>query len=231
MDTLLASGAAVDARDRYGFTPLCQAAWKGQEDSVERLLGAGASPSAANKEGQTAAHLAAKEGDGACLRLLLAAQPEAALLRDNTGHTQLDVSLKNWTKPYGTRNEAAAFLLREAVLPPVDDVLDLLNEQGEWYEADGEFESLYAMLAARQPLTADQWEQVPNSCFDLVTALPAVLERCAAEAALLVRHLPEDERSCLRTVALCLARVPRQLRLPPLPTPIMRRLLALVAAD
>ena len=62
----------------------------------------------------------------------------------------------------------------------------------------------------------------------LAAALPAVLCRSEAEAALLVRRLPVGERQRLRTAALCLARAQRvhNVQLPP---PILRLLLAAAA--
>ena len=76
---------------------------------------------------------------------------------------------------------------------------------------------------------------MPTPCAGIGAALPAVLgtsEWSEAEAALLVRHLSPAERRRLRTFALCLARSHRQRRqrLPPLPAPIVSRLLALCVA-
>ena len=64
---------------------------------------------------------------------------------------------------------------------------------------------LYADLAARLPLTAEQWQQVPAPCAGLIQALPAVLARSEAEAATLVAHLSEHSRECLVLVATALA--------------------------
>ena len=50
---LLANGAAVDARDRFGRTPLFDAMVKGRLEMIDLLLGSGADLSARNNEGQT----------------------------------------------------------------------------------------------------------------------------------------------------------------------------------
>lgn len=86
---------------------------------------------------------------------------------------------------------------------------------------------LYASLAARQPLAAAEWALVPAPCPGLAAALPAVQQRSEAEAALLVARLPAADKQRLRTAALCLAHAERHGRLPPLPTPLVARLLAL----
>ena len=76
---------------------------------------------------------------------------------------------------------------------------------------------LCADLAAHQPLGADEWQRLPVPCPGLECALPAVLARSDAEAALLVAHLPPVEQACLREAALCLARAQRvhDVELPP----------------
>lgn len=84
---------------------------------------------------------------------------------------------------------------------------------------------LYATLATAWPLTTTQWQQVPFPCPGLGTALPAVLARSQAEAALLVHHLPAADRSRLRTAALALHRLQRCLKVS-LPTDLAHRILA-----
>ncbi len=99
-------------------------------------------------------------------------------------------------------------------------VLAVLSAEGDLAR------SLYPALVARCPLTPEQWAQVPVACPCLGTALPAVLRRSEAEAALLVRHLPSREQQCLRTLALSLGAAQRRGQLPSLPLPIVNGLLA-----
>lgn len=89
---------------------------------------------------------------------------------------------------------------------------------------------LYACVAARLPLTEAEWALVPLPCPGLGSALPAVLQRSEAEAALLVARLPASDKERVHTFALCLARAERERQLPPLPGPLVARLLALCLA-
>ena len=84
------------------------------------------------------------------------------------------------------------------------------------------------MVLAR-PLTAEQWQLVPSPCPGLGRTLPPVLERSAAEAALLVAHMPPAERQQLQAAALCLHRAQKRADTP-LPSSIVGRILALSAA-
>ena len=70
---------------------------------------------------------------------------------------------------------------------------------------------------------------MPSSCAGLGAALPAVLRRSEAEAALLVARLPPAAQQRLRTVALCLVRTHSLSA--PLPTPLVHEWLALAVAE
>jgi ankyrin repeat protein len=71
----LRRGAAVDAQDRFGHSPLILAAAKGARDAAAALLEAGASRMLRNGMGQNAAQAAAARGHAALAQLL---QPEGA---------------------------------------------------------------------------------------------------------------------------------------------------------
>ena len=81
-------------------------------------------------------------------------------------------------------------------------------------------------VVAGHPLTAADWQLVPSPWAGLATALPAVLERSPAEAALLVAHLPTAERRRLRTAALALHRT-QAVAGAALPQPLVWRILTL----
>jgi len=124
------------------------------------------------------------------------------------------------------QTEIAHYLVAEAPWSPrhAGSVLAALNAEGECALP------FYPGLVARCPLTAKQWAQVPLACPRLGTALPAALRRSEAEAALLVRHMPDHERHYLRTLALYLGIAQRRGQLPQLPVPVADCLLAECAA-
>lgn len=88
---------------------------------------------------------------------------------------------------------------------------------------------LFPDLAEHSPLTAAQWQQVPTPCPGLGRALPFVLHRSEAEAALLVAPLPAADSARLRTFALALHRTQRRLGFH-LPSELVGRVLCLFAA-
>lgn len=107
VELLLAGGADPNEADRFGFTPLMQAARFARSDSVTRLLAAGARidartqdiPSGANEPaeilnaragGKTALHFAAQSGDAATIQSLLE-QGARTDSRDNFGTRPCDL--------------------------------------------------------------------------------------------------------------------------------------------
>ena len=117
--------------------------------------------------------------------------------------------------------EAGGLLLDECALAQPADELALL---ARWQAPH----ALYVPLAARLPLVPAEWSRLPVPCPGLGAALPAVLRRSDAVAALLVSHLPAGERGRLRTGALCLARAQHVHGMPP-PVGLLRMLLAAAA--
>lgn len=89
--------------------------------------------------------------------------------------------------------------------------------------------SLYADAATNWPLSPTEWAQVPSPCPGLARALPAVLQRSEAEAALLVARLPAADRQRLQAFALALNRAQQQMGID-LPAGAVRYILSLFDA-
>ena len=70
---LVQAAMDVDARDTAGRTALYEAADRGHLDVVEALLGAGADPTLAERNGMTPAFRAAARGDQKAAKLLAGA--------------------------------------------------------------------------------------------------------------------------------------------------------------
>ena len=88
---LLASGADVNARDRYGRTPLMEAVYGGHADTVEALLKRGADANAKDASGWTALMEAASKSRSCAVRSLLAHGAEVNAVSKN-GRTALIVT-------------------------------------------------------------------------------------------------------------------------------------------
>ncbi|KAL4458094.1 hypothetical protein ABPG75_012959 [Micractinium tetrahymenae] len=202
IETLLARGASVEARTHFG----CTALWLAAEDEdyadcVRALLAAAASTLADGKDGDTPVRVAASRGNIEGLRLMLTALPAAAVLRNKEGNVPLALALADALLKDTEDAEAARCLLKLGAHPP-----------------------------AGEELSGVDWALVPSPCPRLAKALPAVIERSADEAALLVQHLQSADRLRLHTFAMCLHRAQRRRRVPSLPTPLVWRLLALAVA-
>ncbi len=72
VESLIRSGADVNAANRYGVPPLSLAATNGNAAVLELLLKAGANPDATQSEGETALMTAARTGMPAAVKTLLA---------------------------------------------------------------------------------------------------------------------------------------------------------------
>jgi ankyrin repeat protein len=91
---LLTEGADVNARGKYGYTPLVHASCSGHADAVRLLLDAGAIPSMTTDDGSTALYWAANEGHDDVVRLLLDRGAEVDAMRDS-GWTPLTAAIYN----------------------------------------------------------------------------------------------------------------------------------------
>ena len=186
-------------------TALHSAAAGGHVECVRAPLAAGASPAAADSAGWTPLALAAIGGCTEAARALAAAAPETCLIQ-HSGNGKYPVE---WALCSGYW-AVADCLLEHGPQPPAAAVLSGLESGVRRHGATEEtLAPLYVLLAARQPLTPADWQQLPAPCPGLGAALPAVLARSEAEAAQLVAHLPPADKQRLRTAALCIRRVER----------------------
>ena len=194
LHALLAAGADPRAVYGSGWTALHDAAIYGHTACAGRLLEAGADPAARSESGWTPLHSAAAGNSPTATALLLDAAPQASLAQDGFGRAPVEVALEE-----GSFASARRLLESQPALPPAAGLLTAA--QSDW-QGGGMPPSLYVPLVARQPLTSAEWARVPSPCPSLGAALPAVLARSEAEAALLVRHLPRADRERLRVAAL-----------------------------
>jgi ankyrin repeat protein len=89
VSALLAAGAAVDARNRYGVRPAYLAAENGDAAAMRALLEAHADPQAVFAEGETLLMTAARTGDVPTIELLIAAGADVDATEQRGGQTAL----------------------------------------------------------------------------------------------------------------------------------------------
>lgn len=220
LDTSPALAAALTTA---GDTPLHYAATCGSPEAVRLLLGA--APSAAqlaataNMHGVLPLHHAARRGCAATVQLLLQAAPGTAAALTHEHQLPLDWAFWLSSRRVGGPLAHIASLLIAAPGQPPHDLLQCLNRHTP------EALPLFAQVAAHYPLSPPDWQLIPSPCPGLAAALPTVLERSEAEAALLVARLPAAERRGLRIAALALHRAQAH-RCVWLPLPLVWRILA-----
>ena len=222
---LEAAPAAALIVDAVGYLPLHKAASSRSAEAVRLLLEA-ASPAAAltaDAEGRLPLHIAAQGGNADAVRLLLEAAPVGATTQA-PGGIPLEVALARAAlfailNPHAQYLEAARLLLPAT---PPENALSALEEAGQVALP------LFADLAASKALSPAQWQRVPAPCPALGAALPAVLARSQAEAALLVGRLPAEACQRLRAGALCQGQAQREHGIE-LPVALVGRVLALAA--
>ena len=225
MRLLLQAGASPLAADGFGRLPLHEAAWHGSPEAIRLLLDtAPEAATTAKSNGALPLHSAALRGNAAAARLLVAMAPQAAAVRDHDGWTPLRCACLMASVSAQPETTEAVAAIQQA-MPPAEALADLAM-----YQRVAALQPLFADLAARAPLTPEQWRQFPAPCAGLGAALPAVLRRSEAEAALLVARLPAADRERLRTAALCLGRCQQQAGVS-LPLALAWHILALGVAD
>ena len=201
----LAAGADPNSEYNNLGTALHAAATRGHVECVRGLLAAGVDAAALDSAGWTPLALAALNGHMEAALALVAAAPDTCLTRHlSTGYCPVEWALHNghWA--------VARCLLEHGPQPPAAAVLKVLGLCSHLANiSDEAIAPLCVLLAARQPLTPADWQQLPAPCPGLGAALPAVLARSEAEAAQLVARLPPADKQRLRTAALCIGRVER----------------------
>ncbi len=207
---------------------LYSACSSGQLSCARLLLDAGADPRdrAGTSLECTLLHDVAKRvpNGPAMVRMLVAAAPDVLQARDSLGHTPLQAAIHC----LGQDNlDTALTLLHLSPQQPAAELLATLRQSRGTPDC---VVALYAALVIKQPLSPADWQQVPSPCGALSAALPTVLRRSQAEAALLVAHLPPAAQQRLRTAVLCLARAQRSLPAA-LPAPLVNDWLALAVAE
>ena len=85
----LAAGVDVNAKDKYGLTPLHHAAWQGRNEIVELLIANGADVNAKDVDGGTPLHEAASDGRKEVVELLIDNGADVNV-KDDRGMTPLD---------------------------------------------------------------------------------------------------------------------------------------------
>ncbi len=211
--------------DGAGQLPMHLAAEGGSVDCIRLLVDAGAPGLDVPDDRESLPlHEAAASNHEAAARFLLARYPAAAAAEDKQGHRPLHKALDHRMYSHAAPNAARALLHVSGL--SAQQLLDLLA--GVPADQQQRVQPLYGDVAAHMPLTPEQWQRVPMPCPGLGTALPAVLDRSAAEAGLLVAHLPRADRMRLRVAALSLHRLQGTLELsPPIPAALLGRMLAL----
>ena len=119
----LAAGADVNARDKWGRTPLHQATRWGRVDVVRLLLDAGAEADARTRWGDTPLHRAAWNGCAEAVRLLLEHGADVGA-KDIRNRTPLDRARAEG------HEEAAAVLERPLLQQTQQSEFDALMEMG-----------------------------------------------------------------------------------------------------
>ena len=95
---LKVEGTNVNAKDKYGQTPLHLTVANNNKEGVEALLAQGADVNAKNKDGQTTLHLAVRRGREILVKALLGAKDIDVNAKDKDGNTPLHLAAFNNNK-------------------------------------------------------------------------------------------------------------------------------------
>jgi ankyrin repeat protein len=131
VDSLLAQGADVHAKNAAGRTPLMGAAAAGNVRIIRKLLAVGADPNTADGRGVTPLMQAAAAGFEAAAKALIAAGADIDA-KDSAGATVLDKAKKSG------QTRIAAFLEQSAAMAPVKPAVDRAAAKPESEKGEGE---------------------------------------------------------------------------------------------
>ena len=227
-----------------GLLPLHTAASAGELPSsgpiAQLLLAAAPATAMAAVEGDrcTPLHLAALRGNASVAAELVHAASGAACMQTDL-HQRTPVAVALAMAAEAAEQADGGEVGNGAQLRPVAAYLDTARPMLAVMPPDTSLPllahfihvalPLFPAVAQHWALTAAQWQRVPAPCPGLVRALPVVLQRSEAEAALLVARLPAADSARLRAFALALRRSQRQLGIF-LPGELVGRILSLFDA-
>lgn len=153
-----------------------------------------------DEDGRLPLHLAAEHGCEAVVRLLLEAAPAAATALTKEGSSPMELALLTG------RAAAPRALLgagpAAAVLAALIDARYVRGRLVRYLYPE------FLLTPGRLPLGPADWALIPTTpCSGMQRVLPAALACSPDQAAQVVRRFWPETKACLRTGALCLARV------------------------
>ncbi|MGX2040485.1 ankyrin repeat domain-containing protein [Methylocaldum sp. MU1018] len=119
LDSLLARGADVNAKNGAGRTPLMGAAFSGNVRAIRKLLAFGADPNTADKRGVTALMEAVAQGYEDAVGALIAGGADISA-KDDAGLTPVDRAKKSGHGRIAALLEQAA-AVKPAAIKPADE--------------------------------------------------------------------------------------------------------------
>jgi hypothetical protein len=197
---------------------------------VRRLLIAAAPETCfmRDRDGDTPLMCAALQGNAGAIEQLLAAAPAAMAIANNQGKLPILAAVHRYARQPDTQTlESARHLLGAGDAAEVAAALRRAADDWDTFEGPtAAVQQLMVEFVALRALTAEQWAMLPADLPGLEAALPTVLARSEAEAAILMARLPAEKRAFLRAAMLSLARLQRITQLS-IPAPALQHIVSL----